>query len=225
MLNPQAETLIITSKCSGGCGPCPFGSGLLPQRFLPAEMIVERLCSSAAPLVVLTGGEPLEHPEFSEIVELLAARSTDGCLAPFRIATGGHIAFSEIDLKRLKNITSFTGISLGTDVLSEVCSKRAEHSLIWNQNVQLFNLLGFPYSLTLTLHEPPRNALPASGSGVLQRVETDCEKLKPLMRAKELGASPEYLYLRISATGAASEEFYDEFQRELGEIRVLFDRF
>lgn len=225
MLNPQAETLIITSKCSGGCGPCPFGSGLLPNRFLPAEMIVERLCSSTAQLVVLTGGEPLEHPEFSKLVELLTEQSQHGCVAPFRIATGGHIAFEECDVERLKCIPSFTGISLGTDVLSEVCPARTEHSLIWNQNVQLLNRLGVPYSLTLTLHEASNRALPNGSTCDVKSSEPDFEKLIPLMRAKELGASPEYLYLRNSALDAASEEFYDEFLRELWDIRVLFDRF
>lgn len=197
----------------------------MPHRFLPAEQIVERLRSSDAPLVVLTGGEPFEHPEFDRLVELIECEMARKSLAPFRIATGGHIAFSGSLLERLKRIPSFTGVSLGTDVLTEACPTRAEYSLTWNQNVQLLNRLGVPYSLTLTLHEALNMAFPNGSTGDLQYSQSDFEKFNPLMRAKDLGACPEYLYLRTSASDAASEEFYDEIRSEFRDIRVLFDRF
>jgi hypothetical protein len=40
MHNSQVETLAITSLCSGGCLPCPFSGGELPQRFLAAEELL-----------------------------------------------------------------------------------------------------------------------------------------------------------------------------------------
>lgn len=224
MLNPQAETLIITSKCSARCTPCPFGSGLLPHRFLPAEQIVERLRSSKAPLVVLTGGEPLEYPEFDRLVALIESETASKSLAPFRIATGGHIAFSLCLLERLKRIPSFTGVSLGTDVLTEVCPGRADHSVTWNQNVKMLNRLGVPYSLTLTVHQKGDGNTPEGSPVDIVTDDARLDCLGPLKVAAQLEVQPQFIYLRIFQSELLSEKDITKVRAIFGGSRVLFDR-
>jgi hypothetical protein len=224
MLNPQAETLIITSKCSGGCTPCPFGSGLLPQRFLPAEQIVERLRSSEAPLVVLTGGEPLEHPDFLRLVGLIESEMARESLAPFRIATGGHIAFSLCLLERLKRIPSFTGVSLGTDVLTEVCSRRADHSVTWKSNVELFNAMNVCYSLTLTTHKTGSKAACEIVSSPLPVGAQFDDSFALLLCAVELGAQPEFIYLRTAALDSMNDELVKIIKDQFAGAQILIER-
>jgi len=174
-----AQPLLITTRCSGGCAPCPFASGRLPQKYMTCADVLNHLKASTAPLVVITGGEPFEHPHVEEIITELAQVST-----PFRIATGGHIALSD-SIARLHRSKGFQGISLGTDVLSDLSEHCREHTLTWKRNIRILEKNKIRYSLSLTLN-PDFNAFDV------------------LQTALNCGAQPEFIYLRIPVTGASS---------------------
>jgi MoaA/NifB/PqqE/SkfB family radical SAM enzyme len=179
MANAEAQTLIITSRCSGGCLPCPFGQGKLPQRYLGAAEVIEAVSRSAFPLVVITGGEPLEHPHIENIIAGLKSASDSGQCAPFRIATGGHIQLAPV-LANLRNCAAFRGVSLGSDVLSRTSIHCETHTPVWTENVRWLNSEKIRYSLTLTLH----------------RSQIEHDALAPLRKAANLGAQPGFVYLR-----------------------------
>lgn len=83
----------ITSRYSAGCLPCPFAYGTAEHRFLSVHRTLEKIRASEAPLVVISGGEPFEHPHFAQMVHALGKGDAWG--KPFRIATGGHRSMAE----------------------------------------------------------------------------------------------------------------------------------
>ena len=204
--------MLITSRCSGGCLPCPFSKKDCPERYLPAEDVVSRLQSSKARLVVITGGEPLEHPQFLEILSRIQPSDFAPSQGRFRIATGGHVPLQE-SIKKLKKSIGFAGFSMGTDVLSHACPKRSEHSLIWAKNVEGLNAAALPYSLTLTLHDSKDSQLPFA----LIRA------LHPLRRASVCGAKPEFIYVRVATNQYALKEVIREISTTFDGIDVVLE--
>ncbi len=78
--------------------------------------------------MVLSGGEPFEHPEILKILTSLPEVTT-----PFRIATGGFVKF-DLWIEQLqilsKQNTAFKGISMGTDVLSNRINQEIVNSWV-----------------------------------------------------------------------------------------------
>ncbi len=114
-VNREAATLMLTPRCSAGCEHCPFASQAMPPMDLSINDVENWLQQNhAVPLVVVFGGEPLEHPRFSEVLQVLLVSKVT-----FRIATGGH-PLVEPWIGVLKSIPEFKGFSLGTDVLKKL---------------------------------------------------------------------------------------------------------
>jgi MoaA/NifB/PqqE/SkfB family radical SAM enzyme len=196
------ETLMITSRCSAGCLPCPFANGTVEQRFLSVHRTLEKIRCSEAPLVVISGGEPFEHPHFAQLVHSLAKGHARG--KPFRIATGGHRPMAEY-LPQLKAIEGFQGISLGTDVLSRICSNTKAYAHVWHENVRRLNEMQVPYSLTLTLHA----------------AMTDAREV--LKIAHRCGAQPEFVYLRVVSKNISAHECCTAVKALWPSVVVIFD--
>jgi MoaA/NifB/PqqE/SkfB family radical SAM enzyme len=185
MHNSYVQTLMITTRCAGQCRPCPFAGGKLTQRFLGTQDVVAAVQSSLARLVVITGGEPLEHPHFHDIVRALQRTPRQSGSASFRVATGGHIPLQTF-IEDLKECDRFVGFSIGTDVISKACTMRASHTKIWKENITALNSVGLAYSLTLTLH-------PAEDHLAQTNLNAVCA---PLRAAARFGARPKFIYLR-----------------------------
>lgn len=140
------KTILLTTKCSGGCTHCPFSNPQLEHLFLSLDAVKSILENFSGTLVVISGGEPFEHPQLAEVLSLSEARSL-----PFRIATGGFIDLTSWTMT-LKNLKFLQGISMGTDVLSSrLC--HSNWAPIWFNNIKLFDSLQIPYSITFTLSE------------------------------------------------------------------------
>lgn len=207
MPKPQqcAETLMITSLCSGGCNGCPFGTRELPQRWMGVDAIVERLKTSSHGLVVLTGGEPLEHPEFQALTQELV-RQQAGLLTPFRLATGGHVLMPEC-VEEWARIPTFEGISLGTDVLLMSEHTHSLRQAIWRNNVRGLNEKNIPYSLTLSLR--PQHA---------ERALADI-----LSQAKASGARPQFLFLRMSEACFESDAMAETIALHFPDAKLIIE--
>lgn len=143
-----ANTIMLTTKCSSGCMHCPFSNPDLEKLFLTPTIVQRIMRQSPERLTVLSGGEPFEHPEISEILKKIGTESI-----PFRIATGGFVDLSPW-INMLKFLSrppgALQGISMGTDVLSS----RINHSNwvpIWKNNIRLFFESQIPYSLTISI--------------------------------------------------------------------------
>lgn len=212
MLNPSVDTLMITSRCSAGCLPCPFATANLPQRFLAADEVVRRLVASQAELVVVTGGEPLEHPHFETILDLLRNKTPTTQSAPFRIATGGHIPLAR-SIAALQGVREFVGFSLGTDVISEACPEREKHTVTWKQNLRALNCAGMPYSLTFTLH----------GSAPIENISQMQKALLPLIKASLFGAKPEFIYIRHADSQLNRTWLATELAKTFQDTVILYD--
>ncbi len=143
-----ANTIMLTTKCSSGCRHCPFSNPNLEKLFLTRSAVQKIASQLPSVLTVLSGGEPFEHPEISDILRDLSKQTT-----PFRIATGGFVDLTPW-INQLKLIASprrpLKGISMGTDVLSS----RVNHPNwvpIWKNNIRLLVEFQIPYSLTFSI--------------------------------------------------------------------------
>jgi MoaA/NifB/PqqE/SkfB family radical SAM enzyme len=144
-----ADTLMLSTKCTAGCSHCPFAAPSLPALHLSPAHVLGYFRASRAPLVVLSGGEPFEHPQIGEILEGLRSSTV-----PFRIATGGHIDLAPW-IEALRFLPKhFQGISLGTDVLTSRV-KNAALAPIWRRNLAALREAGIPFSITYTFTEEP----------------------------------------------------------------------
>ncbi|WP_059359582.1 radical SAM protein [Parachlamydia acanthamoebae] len=195
MGNKFANTITITTQCSGGCSHCPFSHPNLPREHLKINTINSLFNSNKTPLVVISGGEPFEHPDISEILDNLKNQTT-----PFRIATGG---FTDLALwiEKLQSLAKprgfLEGISMGTDVLSTLSNHKKWVS-IWVNNIKLFKEYKIPYSITFTLENN------------LKFEKIDLEALKNCLEIK-----PQFIYLR----------FFDKnlVREDIEKIIDLFD--
>lgn len=182
---------MMTTRCSAGCTHCPFGNPSMQRLSLSRERVMKILTESSAPLVVLSGGEPFEHPEIGEILRDLCNVST-----PYRLATGNFLdlrRWSQALVELTQTSPGFQGLSLGTDVLTARCADPVLAE-IWSRNLMLFNSFEIPYSITITVGPEISRMLP-----------------KVL---KMSGCRPQFFYLRhqnqneLAAWRAALEEFF-----------------
>lgn len=148
MLEP--ETIMLSTICSGGCRHCPFSNLSLEQLNLEVNVIDKIITESLGNLIVLSGGEPFQHPQIKEILELLPSYQNKY----FRIATGGFVCLFPWlhKLKYLCHNGSLLGISIGTDVISSRVA-HDEWLPIWQANIKYVAEMEIPYSLTFTLNE------------------------------------------------------------------------
>lgn len=72
-LTVELETLFACNLKCAGCGKIQHPADLLKQR-MPVDQAVGAVMESGAPIVALSGGEPLLHPQIDEIVRQLVAR-------------------------------------------------------------------------------------------------------------------------------------------------------
>ena len=133
----------VNAGCRAQCHHCHYQSDGNP---LPLKTVISALSSIQTSLVVLTGGEPLEHPEFREI----ANHANTIVPGLFRIASGGHVPIAPF-LPQLVRSRRFCGFSLGTDIL--MSHRRCNDAFlpVWLSNSRLLEDWGIPYSLNFTL--------------------------------------------------------------------------
>lgn len=138
---------MITTQCSGGCSHCLFASPELKRLNLDSSKVIELAHKTSSGMVIISGGEPFQHPEISKI---LADFRDSGLM--FRVATGGFVdlsAWLEI-LSLLFREKRLQGISVGTDVISSrVISGKWDE--IWKHNIHLLSINNIPFSFTLTI--------------------------------------------------------------------------
>ncbi|MGH9088169.1 MAG: adenosyl-hopene transferase HpnH [Acidimicrobiales bacterium] len=72
-LTVELETLFACNLKCAGCGKIQHPADLLKQR-MPVDQAVGAVMESGAPIVALSGGEPLLHPQIDEIVRQLVDR-------------------------------------------------------------------------------------------------------------------------------------------------------
>lgn len=135
-------TISVYSGCSAGCLHCPYSKESLGNAMKKEELVKTIECIES-PFILLTGGEPLEHPK---IVSLLAEMSSMGKL--FRIATGGHIPL--FPFLNLLNNKFFCGFSIGTDILIKQ-RNRGNLRVNWLKNILLIKERKIHFSITITL--------------------------------------------------------------------------
>lgn len=136
--------ILISTLCSARCFHCPFGNKK-NEKHLEQEKIIEKINNSHFPLVVLSGGEPFEHPQLKDILKEI--RNIKDKI--FRLCTGGHIPLKKF-FPHLKNMTNFTGISMGTDILFPQRNDQILSEIFW-KNIEDLNNNNIDYSITLTL--------------------------------------------------------------------------
>jgi len=87
---------------------------------------------------------------------------------------------------------------------------------MWQQNIQTLNEQNLRYSLTLTLHSSIQNAGEAIANSAPASESTSPvqEALFPLRAAANLGARPEFIYLRHRE----NEESAAHLRKEIEEI-------
>lgn len=141
------KIISLTTMCSAGCSHCPYSNPKLAKLYLKQSSIIKIVNLTSEKLIMLTGGEPLQHPEIAEILKHFL-----NSLTPFRLATGGFIDFkpwiNQLEFLYKRHILQ--GISIGTDVISQRVSS-AKWVKIWISNIQLLQNHRIPYSLTMTI--------------------------------------------------------------------------
>ncbi len=85
-MTSEANLVLVTTMCSGGCQYCPFSRDGLEKSFLSPKIIEKIMSGGTNKLTILSGGEPFEHPEISKILTSLGKQTQ-----VFRVATGGFI--------------------------------------------------------------------------------------------------------------------------------------
>jgi MoaA/NifB/PqqE/SkfB family radical SAM enzyme len=134
----------LTNSCSASCSHCPFSS-IVEKKYPSLEVITDQVHGIDDPLIILSGGEPLEHPKILHILDM-TSKIKDKL---FRIATGRHIPLTPI-IESIKKSENMTGISLGTDILFPTRNKNNLINNFWS-NVSVLNHEQINYSLTFTL--------------------------------------------------------------------------
>lgn len=202
MSKEVANTVMLTTKCSGACKHCPFSKLDLEKLFLSRQKLQEMMSQASSRLTILSGGEPFEHREISEILADMGKQTH-----PFRIATGGFVDLS-LWIDELVSLSvprgPLEGISIGTDVISS----RVDHSRwvpIWVDNIQLLSRSRVPYSLTLTIGND------------LNFTWLNLWSWKEFFDSK-----PEFIYLRYSR-GSILGEWMEKLKNTFGETPILQD--
>jgi hypothetical protein len=199
---PLAHTIMSTTICSAGCSHCPFSAPSMDKLSLPVETIAKILAHRAGSLVVLSGGEPFEHPELRSVLKLLACHP-----GRYRIATGAFVPLApwreELLCLRREN-PGFEGISLGTDVLTSRC-RDPKLPIIWKENLRFLTAARLAYSITLTLGDSLDPAL--------------------VKEWKAWGANPDFFYVRHRGLGLERiGEWTSALREEFPRASLLVDR-
>lgn len=174
-----ADTITITTNCSGSCSHCPFSHPQMKKLNLDLKSIKHLIEKSNSPLLVLSGGEFFEYDQVEDLFQYLSASPKK-----YRIATGGHLDLQPY-LVHLKNLCGLEGISLGTDIIFRQESFNKIETWINNLNLLIEN--NIPYSLTITLLEKDDLVVE--------------EKLKFFSQRNLL---PQFIYLRRSKNAKVS---------------------
>ncbi len=162
---------------------------------------MRKIAKNDAGLLVISGGEPFEHPDILCFLDDLIH-----CQTPFRIATGGGISLTPylshlVELAR--NNANFRGLSLGTDIISSRCT-RPDLIWIWTENLQTLKKSSLSYSVTLTLG-------PGINEAVLDLL--DCEASKP-----------EFFYLRdVNHFTESATLWKQKILAKFGEVEIIDD--
>lgn len=142
----QDNLIICNNTCNANCVHCPFSTSSKDVSSLSNFVFDIYLIESE--LIILSGGEPFELPFilFAKYVAMCVA-----CRKYFRIATGGHVDVKPY-LHYLKKNPFFTGLQLGTDVISQVRNSfYKKHVYTWLQNIEYLKQNNLSYNLTITL--------------------------------------------------------------------------
>lgn len=176
-----AETIYITTKCSGGCPHCPFNHPQMEKWHLELNAIKDLFDKLHSPLVVLSGGEFFEYDQIEPLLQYLAIVQKK-----YRIATGGHIDLSPYIalLKQLSIVGSFEGVSLGTDMILRQNNFNKKET--WIKNLNLLNQNQLPYSLTFT---------------ILDQDDLDIKEKFNILAQENI--RPQFIYLRHSKNANA----------------------
>jgi len=169
----------ISEHCSAGCCHCPFKENKI---FFSREQILQQVSMADEGFVTLTGGEPLEHPDFLSICEEL-----DKLGVPFRVATGGHLPLTEI-LDRFAGIQGFLGLNIGSDVMS---SRNSDFNLkqAWWRNIIELKMRRISWSLTLTLGH-------------------DVDFTNLIYELQNISATPDFLMMNESLVGPKNQSIF-----------------
>jgi len=197
-----AKTIMLTTKCSSGCMHCPFSNPDLEKLFLAPTVIQKIMSQSLETLIVLSGGEPFEHPEISQILINLSKQTT-----PFRIATGGFVDLGPW-ISKLKLLSRPSGVLQGISVGTDVLSSRVNHSNwipVWKNNIRFFFEFQIPYSLTFSVG-----------------TDLDFTRLNLWKWADLFDGKPEFIYLRYSNKNAL-QEWVQKIQDTFESVPIIQD--
>ncbi|NTU44637.1 MAG: radical SAM protein [Chlorobiaceae bacterium] len=86
-------TFIRLAGCGHGCRHCDTAYAEQPGREMNIEEIIERVAEIGAPLVEITGGEPLLQEEVYPLMEKLCNRWKESVL----LETGGFLSVAKVD--------------------------------------------------------------------------------------------------------------------------------
>jgi organic radical activating enzyme len=142
----DTKIIMATTLCTARCRHCLFSSSALPKRFLSAATIEQIATAASERYLVLSGGEPFEHPEIEDICSRLTSVGK-----PYRIATAGHIDLKQFEPILTRNSPHLVGLSVGTDVFLR--PENQEFLSVWQRNFDLLHALKVPYSITITLQD------------------------------------------------------------------------
>lgn len=133
--------LLVTEKCSARCTHCPYSYG----KDIDIDVLLKKIDSIQDEFIIVTGGEPLEHRNIHRLIFML---SNSG--KKFRLCTGGHIILTKI-MPFLFDLSGFSGISLGTDILIPSRNTNVVLKKNWLKNIEIMNDWRVNYSLTITI--------------------------------------------------------------------------
>jgi hypothetical protein len=137
----NSTLLQINDGCSATCQHCPYAKRIASHQTIPT-LIAEM---EGFDYLVVTGGEPLEHPELTSILNLIDQKEKF-----FRLATGGHRNLINL-IPLLQRLTFCAGVSLGTDILIPERNSHTNLAEVWQCNVDYLkvNAISFSFSITL----------------------------------------------------------------------------
>lgn len=183
----MSHLILIHTACHAGCSHCPYGIKKESQP-IAVELILKEIEATSNRLILLSGGEPLEYPYFSLLLDGL-----ETIYKPFRIATGGHISVLPY-LEQLKKMPHFTGFALGTDILIPQRQLQGLFRMQWLYNLTTLNERSMRYSFTITL-------------GVDMHLQTLLEELV------ELKSQPRFILLAEKEGEKIEEEVWKFYEK------------
>ncbi len=224
---PPLRTLYmyIAGSCNLACRHCWLAPGFDPQaksgKFIPLPLL-KKAVNEARPLgltsVKLTGGEPMLHPDFREIVSFLASEKV-----PFTMETNGTLMSAETaNFLRDSGTMSFVSVSIdGADPATHDALRGVEGSYrLAVQGIRFLVDAGYRPQMICTLHKGNLAQL----DEIVELAERlGCGSVK-FNHLQDVGRGTE-----MAETGAIPMELIPGIYREVEKryrdrkIRVLFD--